>query len=304
MQVVGSIALLAAGCLMALAAFVPPEIRLALPFSYSPSLTVLQLLAATLVCGLVAGFSLYALFNAAAPSAAAVALAAAVAYGAALVVAMRFSGDWSVARVMLLLLIGGFAIEGVRREIALWNALQPPPIMRRLPLWAAAGAPLMFAIPALVGDAAPARTGLGLCLGAGALASAFVAARGMQSGEVLEVTSWAGGLGGGRAGFRLSRATGQLLLTLVLAGAAVASLSPPSIEPAKKETPAAGMDAALSNRRRGADRRGRGQRRMAMLRGAPGAAFQAARSFTCCPRFARQVGRGRTCSGGIPAGRA
>ena len=94
---------------------------------------------------------------------------------------------------------------------------------------------------------------MGLCLGAGALAVAFVAVRGMQVGEVLEVTSWSGGLGGGRAGFRLSRTIGQLLLVLVLAGAAAAALAPPAIEltktkteteTAKKEEPAPGKGAA------------------------------------------------------------
>ena len=230
MQILAWILLLAASSLVTLAGFAPAELHLPLPFGYSTPAPTLLLLAGTAICGLVAGFSFYALVNATAPSSAAVAIGAGLVLAVGLVLAIGRSGDLRVARLALLALIGGAAIEAVRREIALFDANPPPAIMARLPLWAACAALIMFAIPALLGDAAPARTGMGLCLGAGALAVAFVAVRGMQVGEVLEVTSWSGGLGGGRAGFRLSRTIGQLLLVLVLAGAAAAALAPPAIE--------------------------------------------------------------------------
>ena len=123
----------------------------------------------------------------------------------------------------------------------LFNSTSPS--VSKVAVRVACGAVLLFAVPLLLGDATPARTGLALCLGAGALASAFVAVSAMREGEVLEVTSWSGGLGGGRAGVRLSKVTGPLLIALILAGAAVACLTSTASDVAQKDKPAAGKAA-------------------------------------------------------------
>src|SRR5271166_2911403 len=125
--------------------------------------------------------------------------------GAAAAVEAALKFDPSVLRVTLLPFVGALAFEATRNEI---EAEPPRPSRRRRPLWLVGGAIIAFAIPALLGDPTPARSGVAIGLGAGALATAFAAARAMRKADGLEITSWAGGLGGGRASFRLSRAAG------------------------------------------------------------------------------------------------
>jgi hypothetical protein len=137
---------------------------------------------------------------------------------------------------------------GIVVGVAVKDLLERPVLTWLPPLWLMGAALLIFAVPALLGDAAPARSGLALCLGAGALIAAFVAVRAMQEGEALEITSWAGGLGGGRAGFRLSWVSGLMLVVLVLAGTAVAMLAPPpSSDKTAQEKSATGKGSDKSN---------------------------------------------------------
>jgi hypothetical protein len=145
--------------------------------------------------------------------------------GAAAIVEAAVKYDASVLRATLLLFVGALVVETTRAELRHFKVKPPPPSKHRRPLWLVSGIIFAFAIPALLGDPTPARSGLALGLGAGALAAAFAAARAMRKAGGLEVTSWAGGLGGGRATYRVSRAAGLFLLAVALAGAAAAIMS-------------------------------------------------------------------------------
>lgn len=92
-------------------------------------------------------------------------------------------------------------------------------------LWMTIAAIVIFLVPVASQDATPMRTGLALCAGAGALASAFAAIRAMQSGGLVELATWSGGLGGRGAGFQLSAVAGMLLVTIVLAAVAATTIT-------------------------------------------------------------------------------
>jgi hypothetical protein len=198
-------------------------------------------LLAMLVCGVIIGWALRHWSAQDPPRLTALGLGAIFFLGGAAVVEAAKGYDATVLRATLLLFLGALAFEATRAELKRLNLPEnPTPSWRRRPLWLVAGIILAFAVPALLGDAAPARSGLALCLGAGALAAAYIALEAMRKGDALEITSWSGGLGGGRAGFRFSRTIGLLLLSIALAGTAAAMLvQRPASSNSKEEKPPA-----------------------------------------------------------------
>jgi hypothetical protein len=84
------------------------------------------------------------------------------------------------------------------------------------------GAIAVLAASALLGDTLLLRVALALSFAAGALGVAHYTFTELRAGHAVETESRFGGLGGGLGGWRISSAAGLLLLTAVLAGAAVA----------------------------------------------------------------------------------
>jgi hypothetical protein len=253
MGLLGSVAAFASLC-AALALVVSTmlggaKVELLLPGGSKIPFLAMWPLLATLFFGIVVGLAMRQWSDKNPPRLTVLGLSAIFFLGAAVVVESAAKSDPLVLRTTLLLLVGALVFEATRAEIKRMNVHPRPPSSRRQPLWLVGGGLLALAIPALLGDPTPVRSGLAIGLGAGALASTLAAGKAMRKADGLEISTWSGGLGGGRSSFRLSRAIGMFMLALALAGAAAAIMSQrPAATGAREEAAAVGEGAGKSKK--------------------------------------------------------
>lgn len=107
----------------------------------------------------------------------------------------------------------------------------------KAPAFALAGLVALLAASAALHDLILVRILLALFLGLGSLVTALRLIEVLRAGEAIEFHSRTGGLGGGLGGWRLSQPAGLLILTAILAGAAVTVVAtgprPPDPKPAE-----------------------------------------------------------------------